>query len=132
MSQLTEQLDRLNSVYCQKGGGIPFSAMEDTNNNKYKKIRKIKRNNKRTNKRINKRINKRTKKRTNKRTTKKTNKCKCGSHYYTGKEHTPRGLGKCEECIPSNVIMKGKDGSLYENKNNQWIPFNQNYQYYSF
>jgi hypothetical protein len=51
-------------------------------------------------------------------------KCKCGSHKYTGNEETPRGLGKCEECLPFNVVLKGKDGKLYENRKEGWHKLN--------
>ena len=36
--------------------------------------------------------------------------------YYTGKEPSPKGLGYCARCTPLNIIMKGKDGNLWENK----------------
>ena len=36
--------------------------------------------------------------------------------YYTGKEPSPKGLGYCARCTPLNVMMKGKDGNLWENK----------------
>ena len=50
--------------------------------------------------------------------------CKCGSHKYTGKENTPTGLGKCNECLPINVVLKGKDDNLYENTKKGWIRIN--------
>ena len=46
--------------------------------------------------------------------------CQCGTHHYTGSEPTPRGLGNCEECVPLHVVLRGKDGQLYENKGNTW------------
>ena len=46
--------------------------------------------------------------------------CQCGTHHYTGSEPTPRGLGSCEECIPLHVVLRGKDGQLYENRGNMW------------
>tara|TARA_B100001093_G_scaffold514467_1_gene588551 strand:- start:1432 stop:1773 length:342 start_codon:yes stop_codon:yes gene_type:complete len=52
--------------------------------------------------------------------TSKEKPCQCGTHRYKGTEPTPRGLGKCEECIPLHVILRGKDGQLYENKGNTW------------
>ena len=48
------------------------------------------------------------------------NACQCGTHHYTGSEPTPRGLGNCEECIPLHVVLRGKDGQLYENRGNMW------------
>jgi len=105
------------------GGGIPFSAMEEIQK-KNKRNKTIKRKNKTSRSPSRKRKRTRRTKRgsINKKT--KIKKCKCGTHKFTGNETTPRGLGKCEECIPLNVIMKGKDGHLYENKNYQWIKFN--------
>ena len=39
--------------------------------------------------------------------------------YYTGEEPSPKGLGYCARCTPLNVMMKGKDGNLWENKSIQ-------------
>ena len=36
--------------------------------------------------------------------------------YYTGKEPSPKGLGYCARCTPLNIVMRGKDGNLWENK----------------
>ena len=36
--------------------------------------------------------------------------------YFTGEEPSPKGFGYCARCTPLNVIMKGKDGNLWENK----------------
>ena len=51
-------------------------------------------------------------------------KCKCGTHKYKGDEETPRRFGHCEECIPLNVVLKGKDNKYYENKKSGWVPIN--------
>ena len=36
--------------------------------------------------------------------------------YFTGKEPSPKGMGYCARCTPLNIMMKGKDGNLWENK----------------
>ena len=121
---MINMLDTLNVFEKQFGGGIPFSAMDDKKTKKTKKIKKTKRKHKKRSilpSRIH-RKNTRKLKRTNKKIIGK--KCNCGSHKFTGKEDTPRGLGKCEECIPLNVVMKGKDKELYENKKNGWFKLN--------
>lgn len=105
-------LKNLNKRYKQSGGGgIPFSAFQ-------KKIKKLSKNNKTINKKKKKSHSRKKKK---KHQTLRFKKCPCGDHKYTGKEKTPKGLGFCEQCIPLNVVIKGKDGNLYENKNYQWI-----------
>lgn len=61
------------------------------------------------------------KKHSKKHSKKHKNNCKCGSHQYSSKEDTPRGLGHCEECIPLNVVLKGKDGNYYRNEKKGWV-----------
>ena len=122
-------LKRVNKLEKQYGGAIPFSALEDKKIKKTKKKSTKKSPPKKKHKkrsvsparihRKNTRKLKRSKKQTI-REKKLGKQCKCGSHKYTGKEETPRGLGQCEECIPLNVVMKGKDGKLYENKVQGW------------
>jgi len=81
-------------------GGIPFS--------KFKKKKKL------TKKILNKK-KKLTKKRSN------NNKCNCNKDLtFDKKSKSPDGLGYCSKCIPINIIMKGKDGNLWENKKNGW------------
>ena len=46
------------------------------------------------------------------------------SAHESGEEETPRGLGKCEECLPLNVVLKGNDGKLYENRKDGWHKLN--------
>tara|TARA_B100001094_G_C18139565_1_gene777057 strand:+ start:853 stop:1326 length:474 start_codon:yes stop_codon:yes gene_type:complete len=47
----------------------------------------------------------------------KTLRCKCDKNKkIKGTEPSPKGLGYCAHCTPLNVIMKGKDGKLWENK----------------
>ena len=47
--------------------------------------------------------------------------CECGTHTYTGTEVTPRGFGRCEECIPEHVVLVGRDGKLYRNTGTAWV-----------
>ena len=97
-SSSVRKLKRLRKRYSK---GIPFSAMRSRK--KSQKHRKPKRH---------------TKKQTKKQT--KTNVCECGSHTYETSDPTPRGLGKCEECVPSDIVLKGRDKKLYVNRNQQW------------
>ena len=96
-------------------------------NNKRSTKRTKRRTNQRTNKRTKKRTTKRTMKRTNKRTTKRTNKksriqslktkCKCPKSM---NKDSPDGLGLCAKCSPEGIVMKGKDGNLWESKGDHW------------
>ncbi len=125
-------LRKINKLEKQHGGGIPFSAMEEKNNKSKSKNKKKTPQKKSSHKHKNRSISpsrvhrKVTKKlrRSKKQTKKKYRKCKCGSSKFTGKEETPRGLGQCEECIPLNVVLKGKDGKLYENRKEGWYKLN--------
>lgn len=98
------KLKRLHKRYSK---GIPFSAMRSRKKSQKhtQKHRKPKRHTKK-------------KKQTKKQT--KTNVCECGSHTYETSDPTPRGLGKCEECVPSDIVLKGRDKKLYVNRNQQW------------
>jgi len=124
-------LIQINQLEKQHGGAIPFSALEKKQKQKKtKKKSPPKRKKKRSVSparvhRKNTRRLKRSKKKSRKRKKDKAGKCKCGSHTFTGKEETPRGLGKCDECIPLNVVLKGKDGKLYENRKEGWHKLNQ-------
>ena len=120
MSPLQNKLNTLQKQYG--GSGIPFSEFMKQKR-KSKRKTTVRKKTSRSPSRERK-VTRRSKKRKVTRRSKKSKRCKCGTHTYTSKENTPRGLGKCEECIPLNVIMKGKDGHLYENKNHQWIKFN--------
>jgi len=83
--------------------------------------------NKRTERRTNKRTTKRTERRTDKRTNKKSNKksriqplktkCKCPKIM---NKDSPDGLGLCAKCSPEGIVMKGKDGNLWESKGDHW------------
>lgn len=127
-------LKRLNKLEKQHGGAIPFSAMTDMDKkeNKTKKAKrkrsyqKPKKHRKRSisPSRVHRKVTKKLKRSKKTKRLKSDKKCKCGTHKYTGNEETPRAFGKCDECLPLNVVLKGKDGKLYENKNNQWVLFN--------
>ena len=117
---MSSRVNRLHKKYSQSGGGgIPFSAMrKKSQKKKRRKHRKKGPNKSRRLRKIKKKMTR--KKRQTKRKT-KTKTCQCGSNTYTGQEDSPRGLGKCEKCIPLNVMIKGKDGTLYENKKEGWV-----------
>ena len=134
-------LKRLNLLEKQYGGGIPFSSLKSKSKKKTKKPsrkQKIHKTHK-THKpkktlkkkkgsispgRAHRKVTKKTKRSKKNTIQKKSKKCGCGSHKYTGKEETPSGLGKCSECIPLNVVMKGKDNHLYENTSSGWVRIN--------
>lgn len=114
-------MDKLDKQY---GGAIPFSAITNSKNKKKSKIKKKSskfkkrsispsREHRKTTKKM-----KRSKKKTHKK--KSLKKCSCGTHSYTGLESTPIGLGKCSDCLPKRIVMKGKDNKLYENTKYGW------------
>jgi len=50
-------------------------------------------------------------------TSEKQLRCKCDKkRKIKGTEPSPKGLGYCAHCTNLNVVMKGKDGKLWENK----------------
>ena len=108
--------------YSQIEAGIPFSAMRKKSQKKKKKQKKgsTKKSRRLKIKKL-PRDKRKTKQRMQKAKQRKVKTCQCGSNTYTGQEDSPRGLGKCEECIPLNVMIKGKDGTLYENKKEGWV-----------
>ena len=126
-------LKRLNKLSLQYGGAIPFSALKSKSKKKTKRSSK-KRSHKKKSKKLKKRsispsrahrkVTKKTKRSKKKTVQKKSKKCSCGSHKYTGVEESPNGLGKCSECLPLNVVMKGKDNHLYENTPTGWVRIN--------
>jgi hypothetical protein len=99
----------------------------DKRTNKRVDKRTGRRVNKRTERRTNKRTTKRTERRTDKRTNKKSNKksriqplktkCKCPKIM---NKDSPDGLGLCAKCSPEGIVMKGKDGNLWESKGYHW------------
>lgn len=130
-------LKRLNKLEKQHGGAIPFGAMgksdTKTKRKKDKKTKKRKASPQKPTKhkkgsispsRAHRKVTKKLKRSKKIKKPKNDKKCKCGSHKYTGKEETPRGLGKCEECLPLNVVLKGNDGKLYENRKDGWHKLN--------
>ena len=117
---------RLDTLEKQHGGAIPFSALSGGKRSPKKSSKKKKRSisPSRARRKVTKKT-RRTKKKTKQRgKTKqkgKTKKCSCGTKKYTGKEETPRGFGKCEECVPLNVVLRGTDDNLYENRKGGWF-----------
>ena len=90
------------------GGGIPFSAMLDKKDKKDKKTKKRRKS----------RITKRRKRsRTKVKKVKKSfklnnlNNCKCS---LDKNSPSPEGLGFCALCSPLNIMMKGRNGELWE------------------
>lgn len=82
-------------------GGIPFS--------KFKRKKKLTR----------KTVNKKRKKKLTRKIS--NNKCNCNEKLtFNKRSKSPDGLGYCSKCTPINIIMKGKDGNLWENKKNGW------------
>ena len=113
---------RINSLEKQHGGAIPFSAVKKRSKRTPRKsLKKHKKNKKKSvsPSRVRRRATKKTT-RSKKKTIrdKKIKKCSCGAKTFTGKEKSPRGLGKCEECYPLNVVLRGADDQLYENRKN--------------
>ena len=121
-------LKKINKLEKQHGGAIPFSALDDKPRKKQtKKKTPPKRRKKKRSvspSRMHRKVTRKLKRSKKQSKKLKHRNCKCGSHKYTGKEETPRGLGKCEECIPLNVVLKGKDGKLYENRKGGWYKLN--------
>ncbi|MBU79125.1 MAG: hypothetical protein CMD29_03240 [Flavobacteriales bacterium] len=112
--------NKLNKLEKQYGGEIPFSSLTRKKKQKKKSYqKKIKRSVSPNRKR--RKITKQTSRTKKRNRTKKIKKCSCGAKIYTGKELTPRGLGKCEECYPLKVVLRGKDDELYENRKNGWF-----------
>ena len=138
---LDNDLRQLGGKYSQTGGGgIPFSAMSSLKGNLNSRPRRPSRPSRSRNRSKPRRTRSRPRRSRNRprrsrnrrrsRTRKKgqqnqqnQSKCKCGIHSYTGNEGSPHGLGICSICTPTLVIRKGNDGSLYENRNNLWMPF---------
>jgi hypothetical protein len=75
---------------------------------------------KKTDRKMRKKTDRKRRKKTDRKTKKKNkNKkvCLCSKkHFYSGDELSPQGMGYCAVCTPLNVVIKGKDGNLWENK----------------
>ena len=115
----------------QHGGAIPFEELakaqrqnrKNRKNRKNSKNRKSSRKRGRTNRRTNryKKKRKSRKKTVNKRSLLKfKNKCKCNVTQGDNMNN-PNALGYCSNCIPEGVMIKGKDGKIYRNKQREWI-----------
>ena len=123
---LKRELDKLEK---QHGGAIPFSALsggkrspiKSPRNSHKKRYKKISISPSRARRKVTKKT-RRTKKKTVQK--KKQRKCSCGSKTYTGEEKTPRGFGKCEECVPLKIVLRGTDDKLYENRKAGWFKLN--------
>ena len=112
----------------QYGAGVSFSKMKrsmdktraQTEEKKKRKQRRVPKSSRQKTRRQKTRRPRAQGSKKNKTVSLHQNACQCGTHHYTGSEPTPRGLGNCEECIPLHVVLRGKDGQLYENRGNMW------------
>lgn len=108
-----------------KDEGIPFSFFLGGKKNSKKSSKRKPRNNRKKTKN-----RKRTKRRA---TTKKvksfsksiSKKCICVNGHckcvIDNSSSTPEGLGYCPNCMPSRIIMRGRDDNLYKlNNNKMW------------
>ena len=79
-----------------------------------------KRADRKTGRKRRKKTDRKRRKKTDRKTNKKYKKnkvCLCSKkHFYSGDELSPQGMGHCSVCTPLNVVIKGKDGNLWENK----------------
>jgi len=82
------------------GGGIPFSAMLDKKDKKDKKTKKRRKRSRTKVKKVKKSLK-----------LNNLNKCKCSLNKNSP---SPEGLGFCALCSPLNIMMKGKNGKLWE------------------
>ena len=82
--------------------------------------RKTDRRREKTDRKRRKKTDRKRRKKTDRRTNKKNKKnkvCLCSKkHFHSGEELSPQGMGHCAVCTPLNVVIKGKDGNLWENK----------------
>ena len=85
--------DRYDKLMIQYGGSVPFSVLAKEHKKDKKK---------------------------NKKNTKKKN----SKEQYcnvTSNSNSPDSLGYCSKQIPEGVMLKGKDGKIYRNKNKKWV-----------
>ena len=101
--------------FVQYAGAVPFSSFLGGKKRTKRRSNK-RRSNKKTNKRT-KRIKKKSQKRTSRIQVVK-GKCKCDKEL---SGDSPDGFGYCAKCSPEGIVMKGKDGNLWENKGDHWI-----------
>jgi hypothetical protein len=124
--------------FLQIAGAIPFSSFGGENNNTRKRRKnnntsKRRRNNNTSKRKRNntRRRNNNTRKRNNntRKRRRNNNTRKRRRNNNTGKKRSCRGLqkgspdmlGYCSKKTPNNVVMKGADGNLWENKNHKWV-----------
>jgi len=93
--------DKYDKLMIQYGGSVPFSVLAKEHK-KYKKITNKNKKDKNTKKKNLKRQN-------------------CNE---TSNSNSPDSLGFCSKRIPDGVMLKGKDGKIYRNKNKKWIKVN--------
>ena len=113
---------RLDTLEKQHGGAIPFSALSGGKLSPRKSHKKRYKKRSISPSRARRKVTKKT--RRTKKKTKQKNKakrCSCGAKIYTGEEKTPRGFGKCEECYPLKIVLRGTDDNLYENRKGGWV-----------
>ena len=98
----------IKQLKIQYGGdGIPFSAFEDKKKKSKSKSKSKKK----------KKLTKKPRPLSTKKTKQKTHKlCHCKKHTKHIKDPSPNGLGKCAECSPLHIIIKGKNKKLWENQ----------------
>ena len=94
-------MPNIHKLHKQYGGdGIPFSKMKGRTRDTTKK----------------KKTTKKQKKYSKTKKQKKKGLCSCKKHPKHIKDPSPNGLGKCAECLPLHIIIKGKNKKLWENK----------------
>ena len=102
-----------------KDEGIPFSFfLGGSKKKKYSKKKSKKRTNNRKRKN-----NRKTKKNLKSFSKSISKKCICVNGHcecvIDKSSSTPEGLGYCPNCMPSRIIMRGKDDNLYKLSNNK-------------
>jgi len=107
----------IHVLHKQYGGnGIPFSKLIEKKKTKKRKP---------MTKKAKKKPTKKQKKYSKTKKLKKKALCSCKKHSKNAKDNSPTGLGKCPECVPLHVIIKGKNGKLWENTSlhgkNTWV-----------
>ena len=113
--------DRYDKLMIQYGGSIPFKVLAKEQEKERKELMKDSKSKKR-NKR--KKANTRRKKKPSKNKSKCDSSCKCDSRCNVtdgNNMNNPNALGYCSNCVPEGVMIKGKDGQIYRNKNKEWI-----------
>ena len=104
-----------------KDEGIPFSFfLGGSKKKKYSKKKSKKRSNNRKRKN-----NRKTKKNLKSFSKSISKKCICVNGHcecvIDKSSSTPEGLGYCPNCMPSRIIMRGKDDNLWKIEQNKWV-----------